>query len=181
MGARKHGSLDLLGGVFLLICLLLGGLYVVTTGPPTTTDTGDGHGLVPGEGTSSFQRPRMNSTNGPFQLNSRYAWRLIPSTSTTFQDVMLCAYDRDGMVLYAENLGTFSTPDEFRNVSLTLEQPPAVILVDHPRFHEYDELGLTVLRRRADGGYSMRQFAPQDLNGTLSFPYPRRDRPGECM
>lgn len=115
-------------------------------------------------------------TSPPFHLEGQIHYQFDPSQveDASFEDVMLCMYDFDEDVITGTNLGTFDGFSEFRNISITTDSIPKLVLIHHPRFYSIDGFQHDVLIY----GNQTDRYGELSLNG-ITYPYEQLER-GTC-
>lgn len=110
-----------------------------------------------------------------FRLNVTISFSLHVPDQTTFEHVRLCMYTPSGAVLNATDLGQFKTPQHRSTTTISADDRPEYLVVDHPDFDSYPDMGPLI---RAWNDHE-NNYVPARV-GDLSFEYPRPDATGVC-
>lgn len=116
-------------------------------------------------------------STSPFHLEGQIHYQFAPSQvdDASFEDVMLCLYDSNGDVIESRNLGTFDGSAEYKNISITTDGVPDLIIVHHPRFYSIDGFHI----------YGFEYISKSDRfrqtnSNDISFPYDQLEK-GSCV
>lgn len=152
----------------IIITASIGGIWLLTDGPEQESSPIGGVEFAPN---------RTVPTTPPFHLEGEIHYQFAPSqvNDASFEDVMLCMYDSNEEVIASENLGTFDGSAEFKDISVTSDRVPNLILIHHPRFYSIDGFQTEVLIY--DGASD--RFRESHTND-VSFPYGQVER-GTCV
>lgn len=112
-----------------------------------------------------------------FTINGTVSISLTQNNSEVFEDVTMCLYAEDGKLLEARNLGDFEAQYERKTVNVTIDTRPRYVIVDHPRFENYQRFGPLVVRWTG-GGVSVTSANPS--NEITEFAYLAPQTAGEC-
>lgn len=90
---------------------------------------------------------------------------------------MVCAFDDRGQLLASSNVGTFIRPRTERSVSPRTAKRPTYIVIDHPKFREYDGIVAGIFYWTND---SIRDTGGNPEEYIQEFEYIPPMEPGEC-
>jgi hypothetical protein len=93
----------------------------------------------------------------------------------TFSNVTLCLYNASGKVLNSTVIGDLSSPVDHEPASISANEIPKYIVVDHLGFHEYETMTPGVLVHQQSG------FTSTNSYDTIDFEYPRPEPKGVCL
>lgn len=135
-------------------------------------------GCVTGDGTDpqpSFIDGRSLEVHSSdrFVVNGSIYYSATATESVVFRDVMICLYDEDGTLIGSSNIGTLRPETDRPNVSVTANRRPHIVVVDHPRFREYD---VDLFVWKLTNG-TIREGEIHDID---AFEYRPPSRPGHC-
>jgi len=78
----------------------------------------------------------ITNNDSGFYLDGGVSIQLEGETST-FEDLYLCLYDSDTELVEAHRIGTMEG-NSYRNVTVETDQNVRYVVVDHPKFWQYD-------------------------------------------
>jgi len=117
---------------------------------------------------------KLESTDTGFEFRARPTLSFYIE-ERTFSDVTHCLYNASGEVLNSTVIGDLSSPVDHEPASISANEIPKYIVVDHPGFNEYETMTPGVLVHQQRG------FTSTNSYDTIGFDYPRPDRPGMCL
>lgn len=127
----------------------------------------------PGSGDMSVQVEHSEITETSVRMNITVDFDWTTEDQRSIEDVMVCAYDTEGNVMAAENLGTFTTPSEDVETELQMSDRPSYIVVDHPELRKH---GFREIRYWDEE----RDYYDIGTHADLPFEYPRSNESGTC-
>jgi len=98
----------------------------------------------------------------------------VEGETSTFEDLYLCLYDSDTELVEAHRIGTMEG-NSYRNVTVETDQNVRYVVVDHPKFWQYD--GSDAVRLVYD--HQSEQYKPVGYQD-VSLEYDREDMVGGC-
>lgn len=111
-----------------------------------------------------------------YVINGSLELRYVEEESAVFHDVMLCVFDDTGDVLASANLGTLEAPIDSEQVSMSFNDEPKYVIVDHLRFREGHDVD-PLVREWHDEGTRPLGLPEDDI---VEFEYRPPQESGAC-
>lgn len=133
------------------------------------------YGSKPWTGDISVTYNEFQAENDSFVMNGTVVSELANEDASPFVNVTGCSFGSEGNRLAIRSVGTLNPPENAGFLEFDLDRVPDYIVIDHPRFDDYEAIAPLVLAWSEEQGH----YRPTQVDD-LPFDYGTDDTSNRC-